>query len=76
MRGEDLQQAELFSYGSVAERVPAEHRLRPIRQTVDAALKVMSTRFDAIYGEDGRKSIPAERLLRALLLQMLYCSPQ
>src|SRR5678815_1676479 len=25
-----------------------------------------------IYGEDGRKSIPPERLLRALLLQMLY----
>ena len=39
---------------------------------VDAALKEMSARFDAIYGEDGRKSIPPERLLRALLLQLLY----
>jgi hypothetical protein len=76
MRGEDLQQDELFSYGSLAEGVSAEHPLRPIRQMVDAALKVMSTRFDAIYGEDGRKSIPAERWLRAQLLQILYCSPQ
>lgn len=46
--------------------------MRPIRSMVDEALKTMSSRFDEIYGEDGRKSIPPERLLRALLLQMLY----
>ena len=39
---------------------------------VDEALKGMDERFSEIYGEDGRKSIPPERLLRALLLQMLY----
>ena len=54
------------------ERVPEGHPLRPIRVMADAALKDMSARFNAIYGEDGRKSIPPERLLRALLLQMLY----
>ena len=70
MRGEDQQQHELFSYGSLEERVPEDHPLRPIRVMADAALKDMSGRFDAIYGEDGRKSIPPERLLRALLLQM------
>jgi transposase len=72
MRGEDLQQHELFSYGSLEERVPAGHPLRPIRAMVDEALKDMDRRFDGIYGADGRKSIPPERLLRALLLQMLY----
>jgi transposase len=72
MRGDDLQQHELFSYGSLEDRVPADHPLRPIRTMVEAALKEMSSRFDAIYGEDGRKSIPPERLLRALLLQILY----
>jgi transposase len=72
MRGEDLQQHELFSYGSLEERVPAEHPLRPIRAMVDQALKDMNGRFDEIYGEDGRKSIPPERLLRALLVQLLY----
>jgi transposase len=72
MRGEDLQQQELFSYGSLEERVPSDHPLRPIRTMVDAALKDMSPRFSALYGEDGRKSIPPERLLRALLLQLLY----
>jgi transposase len=72
MRGEDLQQHELFSYGSLEERVPANHPLRPIRIMVDEALKALDGRFDEIYGEDGRRSIPPERLLRALLLQMLY----
>ena len=72
MRGEDLQQSELFSYGSLDERVPCDHPLRPIRAMVDAALKEMSARFDAIYDADGRRSIPPERLLRALLLQLLY----
>lgn len=71
MRGEDLQQHELFSYGSLEERVPAGHPLRPIRAMVDEALKGMDGRFDEIYGADGRRSIPPERLLRALLLQML-----
>jgi transposase len=72
MRGEDLQQHELFSYGSLEERVPADHPLRPIRAMVDEALRDMSGRFDEIYGEEGRRSIPPERLVRALLLQMLY----
>jgi transposase len=72
MRGEDLQQHELFSYGSLEERVPEDHPLRPIRVMVDEALKAMSTRFDEIYGDEGRKSIPPERLLRALLLQLFY----
>ena len=30
------------------------------------------SRFNTIYGQDGRKSISPERLPRALLLQMLY----
>jgi len=72
MRGDDFQQNELFSYGSLDERVPEKHPLRAIRTMVDEALREMSGRFDEIYPEDGRRSIPPERLLRALLLQMLY----
>ena len=72
MRGDDIQQTELFSYGSLEERIPANHPLRPIRSMVDEALREMSARFDEMYPEEGRRSIPPERLLRALLLQMLY----
>ena len=39
---------------------------------VDEALVALSPNFDEIYGELGRPSIAPERLLRALLLQMLY----
>ena len=72
MRGEDIQQDELFSYGSLEERVPQDHPLRPIRKMADEALKRLGRRFDEIYGEEGRKSIAPERLMRALLLQLLY----
>ena len=72
MRGDDIQQSELFSYGSLEERIPENHPLRPIRTMVDEALRDMNARFDEIYPEEGRRSIPPERLLRALLLQMLY----
>jgi transposase len=72
MRGDDIHQQELFSYGSLEERVPVDHPLRPIRTMVDEALKALDGRFNEIYGQDGRKSIPPERLLRALVLQMLY----
>ena len=65
MRGEDNQQHELFSYGSLEERVPSGHPLRPIRAMVDEALKDLSGRFDEIYNEEGRKSIPPQRLLLA-----------
>jgi transposase len=71
VRGEDIHQQDLFSYGSLEDRVPADHPWRPIRAMVDEALKSLDNRCDDIYGEEGRKSIPPERLLRALLLQML-----
>jgi transposase len=71
MRGSDNQQSEFVSYGP-EERIPAKHPLRAVRGMMDDAMRVMSGRFDEIYGEDGRPSIAPERLLRALLLQMLY----
>jgi transposase len=39
---------------------------------VNVVLKDMSPCFTRIYAREGRPSIPPERLLRALLLQMLY----
>jgi transposase len=72
MRGVDHQQSGMFSYLSAERRVPKDHPLRAIRVMVDAALKESSWRFDAVYARSGRPSIPPEKLLRALLLQMLY----
>jgi transposase len=72
MRGADHQQSGMFSYISAERRVPKDHPLRAIRVMVDAALKGSSWRFDAIYASSGRPSIAPEKLLRALLLQVLY----
>jgi transposase len=72
MRGSDERSDFLFSYVSPAQRVPADHPMRPIRHIVDAALGRLSRRFDAMYTDFGRPSIPPEQLLRALLLQVLY----
>jgi transposase len=72
MRGVDHQQGGMFSYISAERRVPKDHPLRAIRVMVDAALKESSWRFDAVYASSGRPSIPPEKLLRALLLQVLY----
>jgi transposase len=72
MRGSDERSDFLFSYVSPEQRVRADHPMRPIRRIVDAALGRLSPRFDAIYTEFGRPSIPPEQLLRALLLQVLY----
>lgn len=72
MRGDDLQQAGMFSYVSPESRVPADHPLRGIRKIADAVFKKMSRRFNQIYAPMGRPSIAPEKLLRALLLQVLY----
>src|SRR5579864_1740707 len=72
MRGNQKQQEAMFSYVSLEARVPQEHPLRAIRRIVDEILAGMSSRFDSMYAENGRPSIPPERLLRALLLQMFY----
>ena len=72
MRGTDSQQAHLFSYMSPERRVPADHPLRSIRAMVDVALEQLSPRFEALYSHTGRPSVPPEKLLRALLLQVFY----
>jgi transposase len=62
----------MWSYVSQEQRIPADHPLRPIRAMVDEVLECLSPRFDKLYSKVGRPSIPPERLLRALLLQVLY----
>jgi transposase len=72
MRGDDPRHDGMFSYITPEARVRADHPLRPIRRMTDAALQRLSPRFDRLYSTLGRPSIPPEKLLRALLLQMLY----
>jgi transposase len=72
MRGDDIQQSVMFSYVSPEQRVPVDHPLRAIRQYADEILAGLSDVFDKMYSPMGRRSIAPEKLLRALLLQVLY----
>jgi transposase len=72
MRGDDPQQAAIFSYISPEARVPQEHPLRTIRGMVDAVLQELSPQFDRLYSHTGRPSLAPEKLLRVLWLQVLY----
>ena len=62
----------MLIYVSPEARVPAKHPLRPIRAMNSDALAQMDRRFEKLYSQTGRPSIEPERLIRALLLQVLY----
>src|SRR3954468_8594951 len=72
MRGTDTIQSNMFSYITPEQRVPQDHPLRRIRPLCEIALKALSKDFDRMYSDIGRPSIAPEKLLRALMLQILY----
>lgn len=72
MRGNDDQQAEMFTYGSLEQRIAEDHPLRRFRDLTDRTLRPLAAKLEDLYSHTGRPSIAPERLLRAMLLQVLY----
>ena len=73
MRGADERSGELFSFVDLEARVRADHPLRVMRVIANEALAALSAEFSALYvAGAGRRSIPPEKLLRAMLLQAFY----
>jgi transposase len=75
MRGADSFTESLFTMRRLEDFVPKTHPLRSIRQIANEALLKMDRLFAAMYEADvkgGRPSIAPEKLLRAMLLQVLY----
>jgi transposase len=75
MRGSDSYNESLFTTVQLEDFVPANHPLRPIRAWLNESLAAMDERFSAMYEADvrgGRPSIAPEKLMRAMLLQVLY----
>jgi IS5 family transposase len=65
----------MFTVLKLDDFVPKDHPLRPIRTWLNDALKRMDDVFARMYetdGKGGRPSIAPEKLVRALLLQVLY----
>jgi transposase len=71
MRGPDQTQDGMFSYVPLEQRIPAEP-LRNMRAVVDGILFSMSPRFSQRYAKTRRPSVAPDKLLRALLLQILF----
>ncbi len=72
MRGTAKSEPEFLALFSPSQAVPKEHPLRVIKPIVDQILREMNPLFDEMYAEEGRPSIPPERLLKAQLLIALY----
>jgi transposase len=75
MRGADTFTESLFLLKRLDDFVPASHPLRAIREMVNKALVAMDGLFADMYEADikgGRPSVAPEKLLRAMLLQVLY----
>ena len=75
MRGADTFTEGLFTLKKLDDFVPVNHPLRVIRTMVDQALAEMGELFAQMYENDvkgGRSSVAPEKLLRSMLLQVLY----
>src|SRR6266704_1328967 len=72
MRGQRDPQASMLAFIDVETLIPSEHPLRVIKQLADEALARLSPLFDVMYADNGRPSLPPERLLKASLLISLY----
>ena len=72
MRGRQNPQVSMLAFVDIESRIPLGHPLRTIRSIADEALTELSPLFDDMYVDDGRPSIPPERLLKASLLMSLY----
>jgi len=73
MRGAIKSQPELVCLISPESVVPPDHPIRTIKKYLDEVLSRMSRHFDQMYAEQGRPSIPPERLLKAKVLIALFC---
>jgi hypothetical protein len=75
MRGRKQAQRQFLAAIDVNARIPEGHALREIKRLSDEVLRRLSDRFEAMYSEIGRPSIPPERLLGARLLAALFSVP-
>ena len=72
MRGRHTSQTSLITLLDVESRIPALHPIREIKKLIGTVFRNLDSHFDDLYAENGRASIPPERLLGAKVLMALY----
>lgn len=72
MRGKPDYQSQIYYPIDIESWIAPDHPLRAVKRRADEVLSAMRKDFDRAYAKVGRRSIPPEMLLKALLLQALY----
>lgn len=72
MRGKPDYQGQVYYAIDIESWIADDHPLRMVKRRADEVLRSMRKDFDRAYAKIGRRSIPPEILLKALLLQALY----
>lgn len=72
MHGREPDQKQLLTVVSLEDRIPSDHPVRRLKAVTDEALAEILPGLRALYAEGGRKSVPPEYLLRALVLQVVF----
>jgi transposase len=72
MHGHEREQFELLTAVSLEERIPEDHPIRRLRRITDEVLAPLKPGLRELYARTGRPGIPAEYLLRALILQAVF----
>ena len=75
MRGKKQAQRQFVAMIDVNARIPQGHPIRQVKRLSDEVFGRLGERFEAMYSEIGRPSIPPERLLGARLLMALFSVP-
>lgn len=73
MSSEKPLQSGLFAPQDLGARVPSDHLLRKIAQTVD--LSFVNHEVEQKYGAVGNQSVPPTRIMKLLLLLVIYNVP-
>lgn len=73
MTSEGPVQNGLFAPQDLGARIPADHLLRKVAQSVD--LTFVNDAVEGKYGAVGRQSIPPTRIMKLLLLLVIYNVP-
>lgn len=72
MRGEREAQRDLVVTVTPEELIPRDHPIRVVKRIADEALRRLEPKFESLYSNRGRPSIPPEVLLKAQVLIALY----
>ena len=72
MRGRKAAQSNFICLVNVEDRIARGHPIREVKRLIGEVFRRLDPEFEDLYSQQGRASIPPERLLGAKVLMALY----